>query len=98
MTEECIKELIDLRYECAIADCSECRYSIGGEYNCCFNGIPADWYDLEELLKHDNNRTHELKIFGQYYNDILNKGKRRIAQCTGWSTVNRWQGAMLVSG
>ena len=24
--------------------------------------------------------------------------KRRIAQCTGWSTVNRWQGAMLVSG
>ena len=54
MTEEFIKTLIDIRNECADADCDDCRFSIGYGHNCCFNGVPCDWTELEELIKQES--------------------------------------------
>ena len=54
ITKSFIKTLIKVREECGGADCDDCRFSIGGEYNCCFNGIPWHWDDLEELLKQES--------------------------------------------
>lgn len=50
---EFIKALIDIRYECGIAECEECPYA--DEYNnCYFTGLPYEWYNLEELLKKES--------------------------------------------
>lgn len=50
MTEELIKALIDIRYECGLSECEGCCYA--DEYhNCYFAGLPYEWYSLEKLLK-----------------------------------------------
>ena len=47
--KEFIEKLIKIRRECSISSCDDCRFSIDGEYNCCFNGMPYEWSNLEEL-------------------------------------------------
>lgn len=57
--KEFIKKLIEIRAECANTECCDCRFSIDGEYNCCFNGVPCDWCELEYIESEDSYKSIE---------------------------------------